>query len=56
MDSFKMGDIEIIAVSDGSGNMDPLEVFVDSSTEDWSQIEIEDGTIGYVYSRFITEM
>ena len=32
---------------------DFLEVI---STEDWSQIEIEDGTIGYVYSRFITEM
>jgi len=26
------------------------------STEDWSQIEIEDGTIGYVYSKFITEL
>ena len=25
------------------------------STEDWSQIKIEDGTIGYVYSRFLTQ-
>lgn len=34
-------------------NNDLLELI---STEDWSQIKIEDGTIGYVYSRFITEM
>ena len=33
-------------------NNDLLELI---STEDWSQIKIEDGTIGYVYSRFLTQ-
>ena len=32
-------------------NNDLLELI---STEDWSKIKIEDGTIGYVYSRFLT--
>ncbi|MBR98104.1 MAG: hypothetical protein CL887_06400 [Dehalococcoidia bacterium] len=54
MNSVKIGDVEIIAVSDGYGDMDPLEIFVDSNSDDWTfYTELIDGE-GHIHPRFGT--
>ena len=56
MNSVKIGDVEIIAVSDGYGDMDPLEIFVDSNSDDWTfYTELIDGE-GHIHPRFGTTM
>ena len=54
MDTIKVGDVEIIAVSDGYGDMDPLNVFIDSSVEDWSLYPDLTDDEGHIHPRFGT--
>ena len=54
MDTIKVGDVEIIAVSDGYGDMDPLMVFTDSSVEDWSHYPELTDDQGHIHPRFGT--
>ena len=54
MDTIKVGDVEIIAVSDGYGDMDPLTVFTDASVGDWSHYPELTDDEGHIHPRFGT--